>query len=393
MDGSIFVVGESQFLERFSSLVADYGYCKPDAASDLTAAISSVQAHVPDLVLLQANPSSNLDLCRIIKTQSHLNWIYIVAVIPVCSRDWLNAQAVQSQLSHEKFALESGADAVVWWLKSDLNAVPCSPRSQGEGGLPMVSAMPSWHDDHEHPPHAQHTSMDGGVVTQQLTRVNAETLQQVCITRLKMQLQVGIRRVHNHRELMRQNDLLSAIALSDPLTELNNRRAFEWELPRKIQNARHRQAPLSLLVLDVDYFKSINDNYGHLAGDRALQLLSARLRHHLRFCDTPFRYGGEEFVVILSDTDTEEAVQIGHRLCCRIAEKPFALSDVLDVQITISIGSASLLPSDDERGMSLINRADRYLFVAKSQGRNQVVSCHDVGSFSDESINGLEQFL
>lgn len=81
---------------------------------------------------------------------------------------------------------------------------------------------------------------------------------------LRAQVQTGLRQVQNHRELMRTNDVLSAIALSDPLTELNNRRAFEWELPRQIQNARTRNSPVSVIMLDVDYFKNINDSYGHL---------------------------------------------------------------------------------------------------------------------------------
>ncbi|HEY9648705.1 MAG TPA: GGDEF domain-containing protein, partial [Chroococcidiopsis sp.] len=170
------------------------------------------------------------------------------------------------------------------------------------------------------------------------------------------------------------NDLLSAIALSDPLTSLNNRRAFEWELPRQIQNARSRNMPISLIMLDVDHFKSINDTYGHMVGDRALQLLGARLRHNLRFYDTPFRYGGEEFVIILSDTGGQEAVAIAHRICRLISEQAFVVNETLDLTITVSAGASSLRPEDDAKGMSLLHRADQYLLSAKSSGRNRVVS-------------------
>jgi two-component system cell cycle response regulator len=176
---------------------------------------------------------------------------------------------------------------------------------------------------------------------------------------------------------MRTNDLLSAIALSDPLTELNNRRAFEWELPRQIQNARNRNMPISLIMLDVDYFKTINDTYGHLVGDRALQLFSARLRHNLRFYDTPFRYGGEEFVLILSDTGSQEATLIAHRICQLISQQAFAINETLDLNLTVSAGAASLRANDDTRGMSLLHRADQNLLKAKSQGRNRVVSDED----------------
>jgi two-component system cell cycle response regulator len=190
---------------------------------------------------------------------------------------------------------------------------------------------------------------------------------------LQAQIQAGLRMVRNHRELMRANDLLSAIALSDPLTELNNRRALEWELPRQIQNARTRSLPLSLVMLDVDFFKSINDTYGHLVGDRMLKLLSARLRHNLRFYDTPFRYGGEEFVIILSNTDSQEAAIVGQRLCHLISDQAFSIDPTLELHATISVGIASLEPEDDAKGISLLRRADQHLLQAKSEGRNRAV--------------------
>lgn len=370
MDGSIFIVGESPFLEQLSSLIADYGWAKPSAASDVTAALTAVQTHLPDVVLIQAESANNLELCRLLKAQNHLAWIYLIAVMPACR---VHEQgALLAQLEQEAWALEAGADAAVWWLEPDIDEATAT-LLRSPTLIPIAPVVP--YGEHEASPPAQSAAAHAAT---QLSRADVERLQQVFAARLKTQLQVGIRRVQQDRELMQQNNLLSAIALSDPLTELSNRRAFEWELPRKIQNARHHEAPLSLLVLDVDYFKSINDNYGHLAGDRALQLLSARLRHHLRLCDTIFRYGGEEFVVILSDTGADKAVQVGQRLRHRMAEKPFVLSDTLDVQITISVGSASLLPSDDAQGTRLLNRADRCLLLAKSRGRNQVISSEEL---------------
>ena len=130
-------------------------------------------------------------------------------------------------------------------------------------------------------------------------------------------------------------------------------------------------------MMDVDFFKRINDTYGHLIGDRALKLISARLRHNLRFYDTPFRYGGEEFVIILNNTGQKEAKLIGQRLCNLIAEQPFAVGDELDLSITISAGTASLRIDDDEKGINLLRRADQYLLKAKSQGRNKVLSAEE----------------
>jgi len=209
------------------------------------------------------------------------------------------------------------------------------------------------------------------------TTVNSDIEPELALAQQQLlvaQVQVGLQRVKTYRELIRTNDILSAIALSDPLTELNNRRAFEWELPRQIQNARTRGMPISLLMLDVDFFKRINDTYGHVVGDRALQLISARLRHNLRFYDTPFRYGGEEFVILLNDTGLQEAGAIAERICYLISDQPFTISDTLELHITISAGAASLMPHDDLRGVSLLHRADKNLFQAKAQGRNCAVS-------------------
>jgi two-component system cell cycle response regulator len=126
-------------------------------------------------------------------------------------------------------------------------------------------------------------------------------------------------------------------------------------------------------MLDVDFFKRINDTYGHLVGDAVLQLLSARLRHNLRFYDTPFRYGGEEFVILLSDTGHQEAAQIANRICQLINEQPFSIDESLDLNITISAGVATLQNRDDAKGHSLLQRADQRLLKAKALGRNRVV--------------------
>jgi two-component system cell cycle response regulator len=125
-------------------------------------------------------------------------------------------------------------------------------------------------------------------------------------------------------------------------------------------------------MLDVDYFKSVNDNYGHQVGDRVLQLLAARLQHNLRLQDTIFRYGGEEFVIVLSQTDSQEAQMVATRLRHLVADQPFNIDGTLALPITISLGLASLIAEDDLKGESLLRRADYNLLHAKSSGRNQV---------------------
>jgi two-component system cell cycle response regulator len=359
-------------MARFANLIQALQLCSIESASDAAEAMSLVQAQQPDVLLMCWDEPGGLDLCRTLKEQSRLSWIYVILVGPVIWQEWWGAIAASRMLHQEQLAIDAGADTFAWYAADstgdDLGAL---------SGLDASEGVPEMDGGWRHTLEGDCSLCPTDSPSRAWAPFQAHHVHDRLMRSLGFKIQAGLRRVHNYRELMRTNDLLSAIALSDPLTELNNRRAFEWELPRQIQNARTRKAPISLLVLDVDFFKSINDNYGHLVGDRALQLIAARLRHNLRFCDTPFRYGGEEFIVILNDTDEAEALRVGQRLRRRMAEKPFALSDTLDVTITISIGSASLLPSDDERGTSLLNRADHNLLLAKSRGRNQVVSSQD----------------
>ena len=189
---------------------------------------------------------------------------------------------------------------------------------------------------------------------------------------LQAELKVAARHAKLYQDLTRANNLLSAIALSDALTQINNRRAFDWELPRQIKSAQEKHFDLSLMVIDIDHFKIVNDTYGHLIGDRALRILADRLQANMRAYDTPYRYGGEEFVVILNHTGAEEAKAITQRVHQLISHYPFSINDTLELNLTVSIGVASLTPEDDIKGMSLLNRADQGLLAAKSAGRNQI---------------------
>ena len=126
------------------------------------------------------------------------------------------------------------------------------------------------------------------------------------------------------------------------------------------------------MMLDIDFFKDINDTYGHLVGDEVLKQLAERLRNNMRFYDIPFRYGGEEFVVILNDTDNQEAKTVGDRLCKTIASTPFVLESNLKLSISVSIGIACLWASDKISGYELIDRADQNLLRAKTLGRNRI---------------------
>ena len=127
-------------------------------------------------------------------------------------------------------------------------------------------------------------------------------------------------------------------------------------------------------MLDVDHFKLVNDNYGHLVGDRALQILVARLRNQLRIQDGFFRYGGEEFVIILPNTETATAMDIAERLRRLVDKQSFIVQPKQRLHITISLGVSTLNLTDDEKGTSLLRCADQNLLKAKSAGRNKVIA-------------------
>jgi diguanylate cyclase (GGDEF)-like protein len=162
-------------------------------------------------------------------------------------------------------------------------------------------------------------------------------------------------------------------ALEDKLTGLNNRGAFDSCIQREIGLAQRQHTPMSLIVLDIDHFKTVNDTYGHNGGDLALQALAKSLTDAMRCSDIAFRYGGEEFTLILSNTDNKAAHLVAERI--RVAVSQLSCSDdKRTFGFTISLGVAQL--QRGESGSTLFDRADHALYQAKKSGRNQTV-CAD----------------
>jgi two-component system cell cycle response regulator len=172
---------------------------------------------------------------------------------------------------------------------------------------------------------------------------------------------------------LRDNERLSIeMAITDPLTGLYNRRYMETHMGALVNQAIARGKPLSVLIVDIDYFKSINDTHGHDAGDDVLQDFAIRLRKSIRGIDLACRYGGEEFVVVMPETDMAVATMVAERLRRRIASEPFPIQKgTRTVDVTISIGIAALGP--DDNAAAVIKRADQALYRAKRDGRNRVV--------------------
>jgi two-component system, cell cycle response regulator len=178
-----------------------------------------------------------------------------------------------------------------------------------------------------------------------------------------------------YAEKLRDNVQMSIeAAITDALTGLHNRRYMEIHLGTLVEQAGARSRPLSVLVLDIDFFKAINDSYGHSAGDDVLKEFSRRLKKAVRGIDLACRFGGEEFVVVMPDTSIAMATVVAERLRKRIAGEPFRISqNTRAVQATISIGIAAMRSIED-RPSDIIRRADEALYRAKRQGRNRVVA-------------------
>lgn len=164
---------------------------------------------------------------------------------------------------------------------------------------------------------------------------------------------------------------LENLSITDALTGIANRRHFEWRLSEEVERARRYKYPLSALLLDLDHFKQVNDNYGHQIGDIVLQQVAQRLKSSLRRTDFLARYGGEEFVVLAPQTPAERAIILGERLRQVIAESPITVSDDLQIRITLSVGIA-VFPDHAQNESELIGAADAALYKAKQMGRNRV---------------------
>ena len=163
-------------------------------------------------------------------------------------------------------------------------------------------------------------------------------------------------------------------ALRDPLTRLYNKRYFDERFDAELRFAKRHGTQLSLLMLDVDHFKRVNDERGHLAGDTVLREVSAALQRAVRNEDVVARYGGEELVVLSRSISREAALHLAERLRHTIEELAVAVEGGPAISVTVSVGVAGSDPTDDITADQLIAAADRALYVAKDRGRNQVAS-------------------
>ena len=160
------------------------------------------------------------------------------------------------------------------------------------------------------------------------------------------------------------------LALFDPLTGLNNRRFLENHLSTMMENARVRRAPLTLMILDIDHFKRVNDTYGHDAGDEVLKGFADRLRGIIRGGDLLCRLGGEEFLIVMPNVNVTAATRIAERARMAVEQEGFTLKTGKTIKVTCSIGVAERRDNNDSH--ELYRRADQALYRSKAEGRNRV---------------------
>ncbi len=191
------------------------------------------------------------------------------------------------------------------------------------------------------------------------------------------ELLLRLRRVLKERNLTQERvqmlDKLKRLSITDGLTKLYNSRYFYNQIKAEIDRTKRYQRPLSLLLLDIDQFKEYNDNYGHLEGDKVLVRLGEVIKSCLRKMDSAYRYGGEEFTVILPETAGDEAATVAERIRAAVEmDKFYPLKNKEQLSTTISIGVTEFLL--DEEVAIFVQRADKAMYLSKQSGRNRV-SC------------------
>jgi len=190
------------------------------------------------------------------------------------------------------------------------------------------------------------------------------------------ELLLRLKRVLNERRLNQERiqmlDELKKLSITDGLTQLYNSRYFYAQLKGEIERCNRYSHKLGLLLLDIDNFKDYNDTYGHLEGDKILVRLGRVIKSCLRTMDTAYRYGGEEFTIILPGTDGEEAHTVAERLRTAVIAEDFTDGKHPDVRITVSIGVTQYF--QEEKIASFVQRADQAMYQSKQAGRN-LVSC------------------
>ena len=172
-------------------------------------------------------------------------------------------------------------------------------------------------------------------------------------------------------------EALRRLATHDSLTGLLNRREFDRILAEESERALRFGRPVALLLADIDHFKDFNDTHGHLVGDAVLREIACRLTAEIRSVDRVMRFGGEEFALLVMETNRAAALEVAQRICSVVRQRTMQITENLVLSVAVSIGVA-VLPGDADSSEALVVAADKALYAAKARGRNQAVAFWDL---------------
>ncbi|MEO5961217.1 MAG: GGDEF domain-containing response regulator [Opitutaceae bacterium] len=173
-------------------------------------------------------------------------------------------------------------------------------------------------------------------------------------------------------------EALRSLATRDRLTGLLNRREFDRILGEERDRAMRFGHSVALVMVDIDCFKTVNDTHGHPAGDAVMREIARRLAAQVRTVDRVLRFGGDEFAIILMETDRDGALEVARRICAAISSEPVRATAALTLDLTVSVGVAAL-PADARTDATLVSAADKALYAAKAQGRNRTMAFAEIG--------------
>ncbi|MBS0273097.1 MAG: PleD family two-component system response regulator [Proteobacteria bacterium] len=276
--------------------------------------------------------------------------------------------------ANEVSSADSFEEALVRVRGGDYDLIVVSLGLRGFDGLRLCSQLRSLPEGRNVPILVLVSDGDRRKLTQALEMgVNDYLTRPVDKNELTARVRTQLRK-KRYQDRLRHNVQLSLeMAITDQLTGLHNRRYMARHLDSLIGNAQKSNKPLAFLIMDIDHFKSVNDTHGHDIGDEVLREFANRISANIRGIDLACRYGGEEFVVVMPDTDVDFAYTIAERLRHSVETTPFEISRTPGaLKVTISIGIAASLGGDDNAD-KLLHRADQALYRAKREGRNRVI--------------------
>lgn len=278
----------------------------------------------------------------------------------------------QSGLFNQIFEAADGLDGLHKVALTLPDIILCDVEMPRLDGLKFLAAIRSKPETEHIPVLMLTSSLDRGVKLKGLTDGARDFIlipydPQELAARARLHLNAKRR----EEELRKQNQELELLSNKDTLTGTFNRRYLNHILNVELMRAARTDGLLSVLMIDIDYFKQINDTFGHQSGDHVLKRMTAEIADSLRDYDLLFRYGGEEFVVLLPDTSHREARNVAQRLCQKVHSIRF--SDALaNLRLTVSIGVAEFPGMDIGTAEELLEHADQALYQAKENGRNQI---------------------